>query len=394
MLTALYALVHSALWMSVCTASGYAAVYLQALDYTNTQLGIIMACGSLGGAVLGLVLSSVIDANARLSASRFVAPMLVLQAAALCALLLFRVKGAGTTAAYILSSAFCLSMTFLVSKLYVDYTHEGRRINFGIARGIGSLAFVLSSALLGRLVEWGGVRVLPTTGLLLCGFQFLFCFWFCRGMKAATYGGESQRERGNSMGVFLRLHPRFCVMLAGMIFLFFAHNTVGLFMINIVRNVGGGTSTMGYLTAFMAAVEIPVMLLFSRIRGKRSGAAILRFSFVFFTLKVAAVTAAPSVPALFAAVMLQAPSYALQAVVIVDYVNEVIPFSDSAKAQSLAGSMGTFGSVLASIVSGRLFDTVTVTQALLVATAVCAVGTVIGLLGLENRRSTALKHKK
>ena len=83
MLTALYALVHSALWMSVCTASGYAAVYLQALDYTNTQLGIIMACGSLGGAVLGLVLSSVIDANARLSASRFVAPMLVLQAAAL-----------------------------------------------------------------------------------------------------------------------------------------------------------------------------------------------------------------------------------------------------------------------------------------------------------------------
>ena len=71
---------------------------------------------------------------------------------------------------------------------------------------------------------------------------------------------------------------------------------------------------------------------------------------------------------------------------IVDYVNEVIPYADSAKAQSLAASMGTFGSVLASVISGRLFDTVTVKQALLVATAVCAAGTVIGLVGLAKDR--------
>ena len=172
-------------------------------------------------------------------------------------------------------------------------------------RSISASPFVLSSALLGRLVEWGGVRVLPITALSLCVLQFVFCRLFCRGMNSAASSGGGRAERGNSMAAFLRLHPRFCVLLLGMVFLFFAHNTVGNFMINIVRNVGGGTSTMGYLTAFMAAVEIPVMLLFSRIRGNRSGASILRFSFVFFTLKIAAVTVAPSVPALFAAVVLQ-----------------------------------------------------------------------------------------
>ena len=173
-LTALYAGVQAVLWMSVCTATGYAAVYLQALGYSNTQLGLIMACGSLCGASLGLALSSVIDRYARLTASRFIPLMLALQAAALLALLFSGVKNAVTTVSYVLYIGFCLSMTFLISKLYVDFTHNGRQINFGVARGIGSLAFVLSSAFLGILVEHLGIRKAAlVTGQLCAGLHVL-----------------------------------------------------------------------------------------------------------------------------------------------------------------------------------------------------------------------------
>ncbi|MBR1496996.1 MAG: MFS transporter [Oscillospiraceae bacterium] len=387
----LYSGVQAILWMGVCTANGYAAVYLQALGYSNTQLGLILAAGSLCGVALGLGLSAFLDAHPRHTAGRALPPVLLLEIAAVLALLWFQSAGALTSAAYVLYIAFSSVTVFLVPKLYVDLRHQGLEINFGVARGIGSLAYVLSSALLGIFVERLGIRVLSVTALALCLGQIALCRAICRDAEppAAAKGGRG--SGGSPMGVFLRERPRFCVLLSGMVCMFYAHNTVGNFMVNIVRNVGGGTAVMGYFNAFMAAVEIPVMLFFSRLRGSRSGAVFMRLAFVFFTLKIAAIAAAPNVPLLFAAALLQAPSFALEAVVVVDYVNETIPYEDSAKAQSLVASMSTFGSVLASLVSGRLFDTVGVRGALAVAAAVCAVGSVTGLVGLGNGEKQTLR---
>ena len=385
-LTPLYAAVQAVMWMSICISSGYAAVYLQALGYSNSGLGLILAGGSLCGAVLGLALSALIDADPRRTAAGAVAPVMGLQAAALLLLLLSPQKGAAASIAYVFYVAFGSMMVFLAPKIYVDLDHAGQSINFGVARGVGSLAYVLASALLGTAAERFGVRILPLCGLALCAMQVLFCRLLRRSAAGSSPAGSpASRPRGRGMGAFLRSQPRFCVLLLGMVLLFYAHNTVGNFMINIVRAVGGSTATMGYLTAFMAAVEIPVMLFYSRFRGRHSGAQLLRISFIFFVLKFAAIAAAPSVPWLFAAVTLQAPAFALEAVVIVDYVNETIPYADSAKAQSLASSMSTFGSVLASVVSGRLFDAVSVHEALFIAAAVCAAGAAIALVGLGGR---------
>lgn len=250
-----------------------------------------------------------------------------------------------------------------------------------------SLAYVLISALLGVWIERTSVRSLLFAGLALCGLQYVFWALLCRGADPRLV--HSSDKRGSGMIGFVRQNPRFCVLLIGMVFLFFAHNTISNFFINIARNVGGDTETMGWLNAFMAAVEVPVMLLIGRLRGKRSGAALLRFSFVFFTIKTLAVGLAPNVPVLFAALLLQAPSFALYAAVIVDYTDEVVSFADAAKAQSLVYSTTTLGSVLASIVSGRLFDVMGVRKTMLIACAVCAVGTTVTWFGLERKNASS-----
>ena len=82
----------------------------------------------------------------------------------------------------------------------------------------------------------------------------------------------------------------------------------------------------------------------------------LRFSFIFFALKTAAIAAAPNIPLLYAAESLQVLSYALYAPAIVAYVTLIVPYDDAAKGQSLAFSMTTIGGVLASLISGRLLD--------------------------------------
>ena len=187
-LTALYAGVQAVLWMSICTATGFAAVYLQTLGYTNTQLGLILALGSLCSAALGLSLSAFLDAHPQWSAGRLLPRMLLLQAAALVALLFSGAKGMVTSAAYVLYVAFASVAVFLVQKLYVDLRHRRRSINFGVARGIGSLAYVLSSALLGAAAERLGIRALTGFALALCLAQFLLCRRLSRNMPRGARG--------------------------------------------------------------------------------------------------------------------------------------------------------------------------------------------------------------
>ena len=386
-LTPAYAAIQAAFWMSWCCSVGFAAVYLQGLGYSNAGLGLVTAAGSLFGALLGPGLSSLIDRYDRVSAIKLVPPTLAAEAAALVVLLLFPFRGAASSlgfAAYIL---FVTAVNSLFLKLYSDAAHRGLPLDYGFARGMGSLAYVLVSLLLGVVIERSSVRAVPIAGLVICAGQLAAFLVFLHRLPAGGARSGAQEEKGASLPVFIRKNPRFCVMLFGTILLFFAHNTVCNFLINITRSVGGDTGTMGLLNGFMAAVEIPVMFLFSALFGRRSSAALLRVSFVFFSLKMLAVTLAPSVPLLGAAFLLQAPSFALYAAAIVPYVARTIPYEDSAKAQSLAFTMTTLGAVLANAISGRLFDCLTVRATLWITCGVCALGTLIALLGVEERRA-------
>ena len=112
----------------------------------------------------------------------------------------------------------------------------------------------------------------------------------------------------------------------------------------------------------------------------------IRLAFVFFVFKALAYALAPTIPLFFAARIFQAPSYALYTVLIVSYADHQVARKDSAKAQSLAFSMTTVGSVLASLIGGRMFDTVGVKPTMLTAAAIAAVGAVIALAGTFGKK--------
>ena len=178
-------------------------------------------------------------------------------------------------------------------------------------------------------------------------------------------------------------------MLFGTIIIFIAHNMDGNFLINEIRALGGDTAIMGYVAAFTAITEVPIMMFSSKLPKKWDTVHYIRLSFVFFVLKILAYALAPTIPLFFAARVLQAPSYALYTVLIVGYADRQVARKDSAKAQSLAFSMTTIGSVLASLIGGQMFDTAGVKPTMLTAVAICAVGTVIALFGTRQVKGRA-----
>ena len=161
-------------------------------------------------------------------------------------------------------------------------------------------------------------------------------------------------------------------------------------MINEIRALGGGTAEMGWIAAFQALMEVPVMVFASRLPKKWSYAWYIRLAFLFFVLKILAYALAPSLPFFFAARLLQAPSYALYIVLVVPYADLVVPHQDSAKAQGLLVSVTNLGAVLASLAGGAMFDSLGVRPTMLIATAIAALGCLIAFAGTKDERKPML----
>ena len=138
---------------------------------------------------------------------------------------------------------------------------------------------------------------------------------------------------------------------------------------------------MGLINAFKGVVEIPMMFLYVKLFQDGKHARALRISAVAFVLKTLAFIFSVRVWQLTAAFILQAPSYALYMSAVVAYVKENIRFQDSAKAQSLAFTTTTLGGMLASLIGGQLYDSLSVTATLWIAFAVGVVGAVVLFLG-------------
>jgi len=337
----------------------------------------------VGGAVLSPVLGAWIDRNRKIRHAQLVYALLGLQVVLLIMLRLNPQKSLLCSASYVLYLAFMMPVNALNLDLCVRLERAKAPLNFGVARSMGSFSFVILSTLLGILTEQFGYRMLPLAGLaviVLQGIGNRLIDTDLRNAESSIPVSEAAAtERSSSLAAFVRENKAFCLMLFGTILIYIAHNTDGNFLINLVENVGGGPAIMGYLAAFTAIVEVPVMMFSDRLPKKWSRVQYIRLAFVFFVLKTLAYALAPNIPLLFASRMLQAPSYALYTVLIVGYADEVVARKDSAKAQSLAFSMTTIGSVLASLIGGSMFKTVGVRPTMLTATAFAAAGAVIAI---------------
>ena len=378
-----YMIITGGFWMAFCVVTAYAAVFLHGAGYDDQELGIILALGNVGGAVLGPLLGSWIDRNHRIRHATVITVLLGVQLLLLAALRLNPQKNLLCAVCYVLYITFMMPVNALNLDLCVRLEHAKAPLNFGLARSMGSFAFVILSTLLGILTEQLGFRMLPLAGIAVILLQLignrLVDLDLREAEKNLPEGETLLQEKSSSLTSFIRENKAFCLMLFGTIIIFTAHNTDGNFLINLVENVGGGPAIMGYLAAFTAIVEVPVMMFSSKLPKKWSRVQYIRLAFVFFVLKILAYALAPNIPLLFASRILQAPSYALYTVLIVGYADEVVARKDSAKAQSLAFSMTTIGSVLASLIGGSMFKTAGVRPTMLTATVIAAVGAAIAI---------------
>ncbi len=355
-LTFNYAMIQAIYIMGFCSIFSYAAVFLLARGFSNSQVGLTLTLSSVLGLLVQPFVANFADKTKRFALRTIIAGLML--GMTIFALILFIIPKPliGVGILYVILITFFGSQIPLVTTMAMDHINKGVPINFSLARGIGSFAFAILSIVLGYLVDdfGAGVIMLVNIALGLIGFGLVLSF------QKAKHGGESvieEKSKPTGLLEFAKANKRFIAIVGSISILFFSHVTISTFMINIIEHVGGSSSDMGLANSIAAILELPAMALFPLLYKKIHNAALLmKIAGLFFVIKTAVTLLAPSVFWLDAAMCLQFFAYAMFIPASVYYVNEKISGADQNKGQSLMGMVQGISGLLGNILGGLMLD--------------------------------------
>ena len=384
-----YTFVHIMLWALYGFMFSYANPYLtEQLKLSDTAAGLVLGIATGLSFLLQPLLTSVVD-RTRLDV-RHISILCALFTALSAAATLLPV---GTDLTMVLFAAACVSLQALPSfanALGMEGIRSGQTINFGLARGIGSVSFGVSAKLASPLIAAFGMDAVALSGAACAAFLGLAAAFFPRGSLV-----RMQEEKPTTARIFFRENPKFIALLIGVILLYIGHNALSNCMYRIAESklaLGASqeavTDLQGTALMIAAVVELPMMFLFTRLVKKMRCDIWLILSCGFMTLRLVLTLVLPSAMGLYAAQLAQMFGYALFAVASVYYVGSVVSKRNVVKGQTYLGAGNTLGCLLAYVLGGSLIDLVGVSNMLLVSIVLSAIGVVCMIFSTERVRQT------
>lgn len=377
-----YCILQGSYWASFCVIYAFATVFLLSRGFESSMIGVIIAAGNILGVILQPMVASIADRSEKISLHKLTAMLSVIMIL-LLVLLYFVPNGLLAVAVlFLLTDTFLQVIQPLINSVSVYYVNQGVSVDFGSARGIGSLSYAAASYILGIVVEKFGTRSILMAGILVALVLLVTVLSMpVLSSSAASRLGEKEPEQNDAgLIVFAGRYKNFMLTLAGITLLFTFHNMNNAYLIKVIENVGGTSADMGRMLSIAAVTELPVMFLFSRISKHFKSSTLLMVSSAFFAIRAAGFMLAGNVMTMYLAAMLQIGSFALYIPSSVYYVNETMLDQDKFKGQAVMTATNTLGGVFGSLFGGFLIDNAGVGAMNTVCFAMAAAGAVLVFL--------------
>ena len=385
-----YTLLNAAYFAAFCTVHAYAAVYLLANGLTNTQVGVLLATANIVSAIIQPVIAGVIDRPGRLTNRLFILISVFVILAGSFILMLTPGKKAIIFAVYAMIYMIQFAYQPVMTALCFEYQKAGCDIYYGLARGLGSASFAVTSMFVGRAVEAGGVTVLLKVNVVTMLLSVLVIATFrkpedhdkCVDISPAGSASKAACDGRGSFSSFVRTYPAFMLFLVATICFFFAHNMINDFMIQIIRNLGGGETELGYANFLQAILELPVMALIGLVLKKISADRLLIISGAAFLVKILILVFAKGMPMMYLSQSFQIFAYAVFIPAGAYYVSKTMDDLDQVKGQAFITSAITIGGVFSNLISGVILDHSNILTMLITGSLVCAIGVVLSFIAM------------
>ncbi len=395
-----YSFLHGGYWMAFGATYNFVTVYLLSKNFASDEIGIILASTNIFSALLQPLVAAFADRSKK-DSLRAITSLMLFVCLSISLIMAFAPEIMVITALlYFLLLTVMLTIHPLINALGINYINKGLALNFGAARGMGSLTYAIMSLTLGAAVDRNGTDILPFVFAALFGLTFFFTSIFRLktdetlpeeprdDMDIPSQKGYIPDEQDHlSLFDFIAKYKKFTVYLMGIILIFTCFNIINIYMIKIVENVGGNKTSMGTAFAIAGVLELPVMLSFSRLIRRFDIGRMLQFSALVFTIKILVTLISTNIFMIYAAQSLQMLSYAIFIPGSIYYVNEILDRKDMIKGQAFTTAATTLGGVGGSLVGGLLLSFTTVANTLLFGLVLSAAGLVVLYFSIETRKN-------
>lgn len=370
-------------------ATSYLTYYLTNCGMTDYSSGIVMAVSCLLATVLCPVIGRIAD-QSELFRPKLVIVLFMLAQTVISILLLV------LNSKYMISISFgLLAMNFntvvpIIYAVAFKYKQYKIKIDFGIARGMGSLFFAITSVMLGYLTENIGNIAIPIVSIVLNAAVLVLSLMILPNDNIFIIRKREHKAKKiqkTSLLAFIKKYPLFILVLVGITFMMTFHTMIMMFIIRVVERVGCGTNEMGAVMGVSAFVEMPALFFYSKINKKYRASTILIFSSFSFVIKAFLLLIAQDINIVYFAMLFRMTSYGLLASARVYLTEEIVEKKDSVTGQAFTGICDTISSVLGSFVGGMLITQINVDSMLIFGLGCALIGAIITVLSL-------LRHKK
>ncbi len=384
-----YSCLQGSFWMSFCIVFGYANLYLFAYGYTTSQIGIVIATAGVISTILQPLVAGLADGDSKITLRGLILVSSLIMLACAAIIMLPGIRFLWYALFYGVLLAVLQILTPLVNAIGMEYINRGISVNFGLARGIGSISYAAISFVAGGLIERFSESLIPAI-IIFCYVLVFFSAYFFRFSIAKHSQVQTQSmeiadcaDAKSSELPFFKQYRKFLILLIGISLIFVCHNILNNYMYQVMVHHNGGSTEMGIASGIAAALELPTMIAFSYMIRKVSSGTLLKISGVFFTLKAALTLMATGIGGVYLAQTMQIFGFALHVPASVYYTNSLIRPRDRAKGQALMTATNTIGSIFGSLLGGFLTDGKGILFTLFVSTIIAAIGTLLMFLSTE-----------
>ena len=360
----------------------YSSVFLLEKGFSNTLIGITLALANILSVIFQPLVAGLIDKQGKLT-NRNVS-MASTTLLLIGSILLLMIKNGIVAIFIIFALIYMVQMVYqpIITAMYFEYEAAGCHIYYGLARGLGSAGFAVTSVFTGMAIGKFGVSILMILDIIFLTIALIVLFFFKKPAVKASDPAKDEVAHNNLFS-FIKTYPGFMLFVLGAVCFFFAHNAINDYMIQIITPLGGTEAQMGTAVFIAAILELPTMALIDKVMKKISCRNLLLIAGAAFLIKTLLMLIAPNMAVVYISQAMQMFAYAVFIPVSAYFVNQTMKRLDQVKGQAYVNVSITLGGVFSSLVCGRLLDIKGPNFMLTVSLVVTTIGLAIAFIALK-----------
>jgi len=214
----------------------------------------------------------------------------------------------------------------LIDAWIVGLKQEQPSINYGLIRGMGSLAYALAAQIAGMITIIFGHSVRLWIG---SGFYLLAVFvalTFRPARRSYQIDKEKPVVKLNSVQAFKIIFSskQYCLLMVVSFFLMLNVGAMTMLLQLLIRDFGGTTAQIGTASAVMAGSEVPFMFLMAWLLKKIKFKKLLLFCGLIYVVRMFICAYAATINSLIYSQALQGLSYAVLMPITMSYLSQIL----------------------------------------------------------------------